>query len=101
MAAPPSLLAGGLASVASWIVGGWSGATFALQHPGGTPFAWVGNAALGAAIVLIVYGFWWRRHTGRPLVTRAVWPAMAITIALNAPFAIFVAWIWQLVSRSA
>ena len=100
-AAPPSRLAGGLASVASWMVGGWSGATFARQHPDGTPLAWVGDAVLGAAIVLTVYGFWWRRHTGRPLITRAVWPAMAMTIALNAPFAILVAWIWRLVSRAA
>jgi len=94
------LLGGGLAAVSSWIVGGWAGATFVQQHPGATPLGWAGIATLGAAIALAVYGFWWRRRTGRPLLSRAVWPAMAITIALNAPFAVLVSWIWQLVRRT-
>jgi hypothetical protein len=61
---------------------------------------WAGVAVAGASIVLSVYAVWWRRSTGRPLVTRAVWPALATTIALNGPFAVLVAWILRLVDRA-
>jgi hypothetical protein len=99
-AAPPNPRTAAIAAVLSWAVGGATGWAVGRAGLSASALGWPGAAIAGAAFVLVLYGFWWRARTGRPLVTRAVWPALALTIALNAPFAVLGAWLLRLATRA-